>query len=65
MGTIEHRGKNSWRIGVQVKPSSGWQWVRIPLRMDPSHSEAVQRRDAERDIDRSMKEHAGRRRDYD
>ena len=59
MGTIEHRGKNSWRIGVQVKTSSGWQWVRIPLRMDPSHSEAVPRRDAERELKALEKRLAG------
>ena len=50
MGTIEHRGKNSWRIGTQVKIGGEWQWVRIPLRMDPNLSEAVQRRDAEREL---------------
>lgn len=50
MGTIEHRGKNSWRIGTQVKVAGEWQWVRISLRMDPNLSEAVQRRDAEREL---------------
>lgn len=50
MGTIEHRSRNTWRIGVQVKTSSGWQWVRIPLRMDPELSEAVQRRRAEQEL---------------
>ena len=50
MGTIEHRGKNSWRIGTQVKVNGQWQWIRIPLRMDPALSEAVQRRDAEREL---------------
>ena len=48
MGTIEKRGKNSWRVGAQVKVGDDWQWVRIPLKMDPALSEAVQRRDAER-----------------
>ena len=47
MGTIEHRSKNTWRIGVQVKVAGKWQWVRVSLRMDPAHSEAVQRRDAD------------------
>jgi len=50
MGTIEHRSKNSWRIGVQVKVAGKWQWVRVPLRMDPAHPEDVQRRDAEREL---------------
>lgn len=50
MGTIEHRGKNSWRIGTQVKIGSEWQWVRIPLRMDPELPEDAQRRAAEREL---------------
>ena len=50
MGTIEKRGKNSWRIGAQVKIAGQWQWVRISLRMDPALSESVQRRDAEREL---------------
>ena len=50
MGTIEKRGKNSWRIGTQVKVAGEWQWVRIPLRMDPALPEAVQRKQAEREL---------------
>ena len=50
MGTIEKRGKNSWRIGAQIKVAGEWKWVRIPLRMDPALSEDVQRRDAEREL---------------
>ena len=50
MGTIEHRGKNSWRIGTQVKIAGQWQWVRIPLRMDPDLTEAAQRSQAEREL---------------
>ena len=52
MGTIEKRGKNSWRIGTQIKVAGEWQWVRISLRMDPALSEAVQRRDAQRELDK-------------
>ena len=52
MGTIEKRGKNSWRIGTQIKVGNQWQWVRISLRMDPALSEAVQRRDAQRELDK-------------
>lgn len=51
MGTVEKRGKNSWRIATQVKIGGEWQWVRFTLRMDPALSEAVQRRDAERELD--------------
>ena len=50
MGTVEKRGKNSWRIGTQVKVAGRWQWVRIPLRMDPSLPEDAQRRQAEREL---------------
>lgn len=50
MGTVEHRGKNSWRIGTQVKIGTEWQWVRIPLRMDPELPEDAQRRAAEREL---------------
>lgn len=50
MGTVEKRGKNSWRIGTQVKVAGAWQWVRIPLRMDPDLSEDAQRRQAEREL---------------
>lgn len=50
MGTIEKRGRNSWRIGTQVKIAGEWQWVRIPLRMDPALSEAAQQKQAEREL---------------
>ena len=50
MGTIEKRGKNSWRIGTQVKMGNEWQWIRIPLRMDPDLPEDAQRRAAEREL---------------
>ena len=50
MGTIEHRGKNSWRIGTQIKVGNEWQWIRLPLRMDPDLPEAAQRREAEREL---------------
>ena len=50
MGTIEKRGKNSWRIGTQIKVGDSWQWVRVSLRMDPALSEDVQRRDAMREL---------------
>ena len=50
MGTVEKRGKNSWRIATQVKVCGEWQWVRMTLRMDPALSEDVQRRDANREL---------------
>ena len=50
MGTVEKRGRNSWRIGTQVKIAGQWQWVRATLKMDPALSEDVQRRDANREL---------------
>ena len=50
MGTVEKRGKNSWRISTQIKVRNEWQWVRVTLRMDPELSEEVQRRDANREL---------------
>lgn len=50
MGTVEKRGKNSWRIATQVKVNNEWQWVRMTLRMDPEVPEDVQRRDACREL---------------
>ena len=50
MGTVEKRGKNSWRIATQIKVHGEWEWVRMTLRMDPALSEDVQRRDAQREL---------------
>jgi len=50
LGTVEKRGKNSWRIATQIKVRGEWQWVRMTLRMDPALSEDVQRRDALREL---------------
>ena len=50
MGFVEKRGKNSWRICTQIKVRGRWEWVRVPLRMDPALSEDVQRRDANREL---------------
>jgi integrase len=50
LGTVEKRGRNSWRIGTQVKIAGQWQWVRATLKMDPALSEDVQRRDAHREL---------------
>lgn len=50
LGTVEKRGKNSWRLSAMVKLCGKWQSVHLTLRMDPNLSEAVQRRDAEREL---------------
>ena len=50
MGYVEKRGKNSWRICVDVKVGGSWVPIRTTLRMDPDLPEAVQRRDAEREL---------------
>lgn len=50
MGTVEKRGKNSWRIATQVKTRGTWEWVRMTLRMDPALPESIQRRDAQREL---------------
>lgn len=50
MGYVEKRGRNSWRICTEIRTSSGWEPVRITLRMDPSLPESVQKRDAEREL---------------
>ena len=42
MGTIEKRGKNSWRVGVQVQTERGWEWVRRTIKMPQGMSEARQ-----------------------
>ena len=59
MGFVEHRGKNSWRICTQVKVGGKWEWVRIPMKMDPALSESVQKRDAERELKKLEKRLAG------
>ena len=54
--SIEHRGKNSWRIGVKVDTGSGWEWIRETLRMSPGMSEARQRKEAEKALARLQTE---------
>ena len=58
MGTIEKRGKNSWRIGTQVQTENGWEWVRDTIHFPGSMTEAKQRKEAEKalDIDALMAE---------
>ncbi len=48
MGTIEKRGRNSWRIGIQVPVDGEWQWVRDTIKFPPEMSEAQQRREAKK-----------------
>ena len=57
MGTIEKRGKNSWRVGVQVFDLfKGWQWVRKTIRMDPGLSQEKQREKAQEALNILMEE---------
>lgn len=48
MGTIEKRGRGSWRIGIQVETPDGWKWVRETIHIDPTLSDSKQRKEAER-----------------
>lgn len=50
MGSIEKRGKSSWRLTALVKTPSGTLPVRTTIRMDPALPESVQRRDAQREL---------------
>ena len=52
MGMIEKRGKNSWRVGVQIQTESGKKWVRRTIRLSPEMSEARQYREAEKALAR-------------
>ena len=53
MGYVEKRGKNTWRITTHYTSAAGTREVaRMTLHMDPALSEAIQRRDAERELDR-------------
>ena len=46
MGNIEKRGKNSWRICVQVCTDNGWEWIRDTMSFPATMSEARQRKEA-------------------
>lgn len=48
MGSIEQRGPNSWRVGVQVNTENGRQWIRRTLKLSAALSPAQQRRMAEK-----------------
>lgn len=52
MGTIEKRGRNSWRVGVQVQTENGWEWVRNTIHTPDGLSEAKQRKEAEKALAR-------------
>lgn len=56
MGTIEKRGKNSWRVGIQVETPSGWRWIRETIKLDPKLTEKQQRRAAEKALKKLEKE---------
>ena len=48
MGSIEQRGPNSWRVGVQVQTEDGRKWIRRSLKFSAALSQAQQRRQAEK-----------------
>ena len=48
MGSIEQRGPNSWRVGVQVTTDEGRKWIRRSLKFSAALSQAQQRRQAEK-----------------
>ena len=52
MGTIEKRGKNSWRIGERLPTTLGREWVRRTLTFPAYMSQAEQRRAAEVELAR-------------
>ena len=52
MGTIEKRGRGSWRVGLQVETPAGWQWVRETVHVDPLLSESAQRKLAKKALAR-------------
>lgn len=52
MGTLEKRGKGSWRVGFQVQTPTGWEWVRKTVRVDPHLNERQQRKEAEKELAR-------------
>ena len=56
MGTIEKRGKGSWRVGVQVETPSGWRWVRETIHVDPLLTDSKQRKEAEKALARLQTE---------
>lgn len=54
-GTIEKRGKHSWRVGVQVQAANGnWEWVRKSISFPSTMAETQQRREAEKALRRLM-----------
>lgn len=52
MGSIEHRGKNSWRVGTQVSTGDGYEWIRRPLKFPADMSDEKQREAAEVELKR-------------
>ena len=56
MGTIEHRGRNSWRVGFRLGTAEGRRWIRRTLTFDDSMSEDEQRHAAEVELARLIVE---------
>ena len=50
MSSVEHVSRNCWRLNVTIDTSAGRLPFRTTIRMDPALPEAVQRRDAEREL---------------
>lgn len=50
MGTVEKRGKGSWRIGFQVPGQDGYIWIRQTVHVDPDLPEAEQRKIAQNEL---------------
>lgn len=49
---VERRGKNSWRIGIQILTDSGWEWVRETIKLPDNMTDAKQRKEAEKALAR-------------
>lgn len=47
MATIEHRGPNTWRVGVRTSAEEGREWIRQTLKFPASMPEGEQRKRAE------------------
>lgn len=55
--SIEHRSKNTWRVGIKVlAPSGTWEWIRETVKMPEGMSEAKQRKEAEKVLRRIQTE---------
>lgn len=51
---IEKRGKNSWRVGFQADDLPTRPWIRQTIKLSPSMSERMQRKEAEKILARMI-----------